>query len=205
MRLTGVPLVVGSLLLLGLLGCGRKEATSTERKQPAEADDTSIEASPTWEVREADSRAREQLQKGRDMQAQGRYAEALTFYAEAVECDENVGIPVALQKHLMADEMLAKAHWLTLQPFNDGKHLADSRQLIGLLLDEANGFMEKDVGRARGALEEWQRFSDGWAKLDTARKQLEAATQTIKGISEDFTGTALGEEAAKVLKKDDQE
>jgi len=191
------------LVALGLsVGC-RKSATELLEEQHEESE-AFLEAQ--WQFQQSEARARNLYYQGKEMHRQDRYKEAVEAWAAAIAADEQVGLMVDLAKNIMASEMLEVAHYRMHRPYEDRTFARTSREMIDLILDEENGFLEKHVKKANEELREWNWIKGGWEAYDRAQghikaHQLAKGLDILEEICQDYPRTPLADRCIVLLKQ----
>lgn len=150
--------------------------------------------------------ARSFYEEGKRFQYAGRYEDAVGAWARAIEADERVELIVALAKNAMADEMIEKAHYRMHRPHENPEYCRSARQLLELIVDEENGFLEKHVEKANEQLAEWEWITRGWDTFHRAQRliddyQLAEALDLLESIRDEYAGTPLAGKAIPLLEQ----
>ena len=204
--LTGSCHTVAALLCCVAMLCGagcRKRAAGPkqdEGKGPAQQQEA------TRHEEQVDATARALYEEGKRFQYAGRYEDAVDAWARAIEADKRVELVVALAKNAMADEMIEKAHYRMHRPYEDPAYSRSARQLLELIVDEENGFLEKHVEKANEQLAEWEWITRGWDAFHRAQRliddyQLAEALDLLESIRDEYAGTLLAGKAIPLLKQ----
>jgi len=181
-------------------GCRKRAA---EREQ-GESQGPAQQQQRTRHEEKIKATARSFYEEGKRFQYAGRYKDAVDAWAKAIEADKRVELLVALAKNAMVDEMIEKAHYRMHRPEENPAYSRSARELLELIVDEENGFLEKHVERANEQLAEWEWITRGWDAFHRAQRliddyQLAEALDLLESIRDEYAGTPLAGKAIPLL------
>lgn len=189
-------------MLAMAVGC-RKSAENLTQEQHEEQE---LLERAQWEFQQAEARARNLFDLGKEHEKNKRYKEAVDAWATAVQVDTRVDLSVKLAKNLMADQMLKEAYFQMHRPHIDIRYPAMAKEKIDLILDPANGFMDKHVRKANEAQRQYDWIRKGWEQYDQAKQWVEGGRipegrDLLESICKTYPKTPLADVAMTLAQK----
>jgi tetratricopeptide (TPR) repeat protein len=198
-------LAVGVCLALVLAGAPGCRKSARELTQESHEEEELLQRAQ-WEFQQAEAQARNLFDLGKEHEKNKRYKEAVEAWAMAVQVDERVDLSVKLAKNLMADQMIKEAYFQMHRPNINIRYPAMAKEKIDLILDPANGFMDKHVRKANEAQREYDWIRKGWEQYDQAKQWVEGGKipegrALLESICKNYPKTPLADLAMVLLQK----